>query len=176
MPPRAVRNIKVPVRAVAIIAFLILACAGGGEPDPAAAYVSALEPAMVENAALAQRFLTEASRIKKKETDGAQLAEVIAKELGPKADELSRAAGAVSPLDPRLTEPHAVLVKAWADRAAAYTAMRDAWAAGDLIAWDAAVKKNTQSKLDEERYFTDINAVLAPEGLTLRQYPQPAAL
>ncbi len=164
-----------PLATIILCILWILACTGGGEPHPAAAYVAALEPAMVDNAALAQRFLTEASRIKKKETDGAQLAEVIAKELAPKAEELSRAAGAVSPLDPRLTVTHAVLVKAWADRAAAYGAMRDAWAAGDLIGWDAAVKKNTQSKLDEERYFTDVNALLAPEGLVLRQYPQPAA-
>ncbi|MSQ04193.1 MAG: hypothetical protein EXR71_20275 [Myxococcales bacterium] len=162
------------MRALSTIAILILACTGGGDPDPVAAYVIALEPAMADNAALAQRFLTEASRIKKVETDGAQLAEVIAKELAPKADELARAAAAVSPMDPRLTDPHAVLVKAWADRAWAYGAMRDAWAAGDLIGWDAAVKKNTQSKLDEERYFGDLNALLAPEGLVLRQYPPPA--
>ncbi len=161
-----------PLARIAALALFILACAGGGEVEPAQAYVTALQPVMTENAALAQRFLTEASRIKKQETDGAALAELLAKELSPAADKLARDAAAVEPNDPRITDAHALLVKAWADRAAAYAAMRDAWAAGDVAAWDAAVKKNTQAKLDEESYFATINALLAPDELVLEQYPR----
>lgn len=158
--------------AVLAAAFAFLLACGGSEVSPGQEYVAALQPVMVENAALAQRFLTEASHIKKKEVDGAALAEVLAKELTPAAEKLSREAAAVEPHDPKLTDTHAVLVKAWADRAAAYAAMRDAWAAGDVAAWDAAVKRNTQAKLDEERYFAEVNGLLAADELVLEQYPQ----
>jgi hypothetical protein len=78
----------------------------------------------------------------------------------------------VDPAAPALDDAHAILVKAWSDRALAYAAMRDAWTGGDLAAWDAAVKKNTQSKLDEERYFTEVNRYLAAFELRLEQYPE----
>ena len=153
------------------IGVFILACAGNPESDAAQAYVATMHPILVENAALAQRFLTEASRVKKKETDGAQLAELLTKELAPKAEALAAEAKAVAPGDPKLDDAHALLVKAWAARATAYGGMKDAWAHGDLAAWDAAMKANTQAKLDEEAYFARVGAVLAPYDLTVDPYP-----
>lgn len=159
------------MRRLAAIVFFILACAGGPEAEGAEAYVAAMEPALVENSALAQRFLTEASRIKKKETDGSRLAEALSKELAPQADRLAKAVAAVQPDDPKLKDAHARVVKAWSDRAEAYAGLRDAWTHGDLVAWDAAMKKNTQAKLDEEAYFTDVNVYLAEYQLAVEQYP-----
>lgn len=157
---------------VAIIGLLALACGASPEADDAAAYVAAVEPVLHDNARLAQRFLTDASLVKKRTTDGSKLAEELAQTLAPEAEALARAAAGVQPSTPALAETHAGLVKAWSDRSAAYAAMRDAWAAGDLAAWDAAVKKNTQSKIDEERYFTEVNRYLAPYELRLDQYPE----
>lgn len=159
------------MRRLAAILFFILACAGGPEAEGAQAYVSAMEPTLVENSALAQRFLTEASRIKKGETDGARLAETLAKELAPKAEALAKAVAAVQPDDPKLKDAHARVVKAWSDRAEAYAGLREAWSRGDVPAWDAAMKKNTQAKLDEELYFTEVNVYLAGYQLAVEQYP-----
>jgi hypothetical protein len=149
----------------------ILACAGGPEATEAQQYVDTMGPVLVENGAMAQEFLTEASRVKKKEVDGGQLAERLAKDFVPRAAELSRSVAAITPVEPRLSATHAVLVKAWSDRATAYSALSAAWAAGDVAAWDQALRQNTQSKLDEERYFGEINGVLAGWDLSLTQYP-----
>ena len=160
------------MRSLGPILLFILACGGGPEADGAQAYVSAMQPTLQTNASLAQRFLTDASKVKKKETDGGQLAQSLAQELAPEAESLSRAVQGIDPADPKLKDTHAILVKAWQDRADAYDGMRDAWTRGDLTAWDLAQKKNTQSKLDEERYFAEVNAYLAPYELSLDQYPQ----
>ena len=153
------------------IGLSILACAGGPESDAAQAYVTAMHPILAENAGLAQRFLSEASRVKKHETDGTQLAELLSRELAPQAETLAAEAKAITPGDPKLNDAHAQLVKAWSARASAYDTMRDAWAHGDLAAWDAAMKQNAQAKLDEEAYFAQVEAALAPYELHLEQYP-----
>lgn len=159
------------MRSILPLLLLVLACAGGPEATEAQGYVDSLGPALVENGALAQRFLTEASRVKKKEIDGGQLAEVLAKELVPEATELSRTVSAIAPVEPRLATVHALLVHAWSERAAAYTALSAAWAAGDVAAWDAAMRQNTQAKLEEEQYFAQINGVLGEWDLSVVQYP-----
>jgi hypothetical protein len=149
---------------------LVLACAGGPEAGEAQQYVDAMNPVLAQNGALAQSFLTEASRVKKKEVDGGQLAELLTKELAPHALELSRSVAAITPTEPRLSASHAVLVHSWSERAAAYTALSEAWARGDVTAWDAGVRKNTAAKLEEERYFTEINGVLGEWDLSITQY------
>lgn len=155
-----------------IIGALCLACGASPEADDASAYVAAMQAPLRDNAALAQRFLTSASMVKKHGTDGPRLAEELALDLVPQADALAKAVGAVDPESPSLDEAHALIVKAWVDRAAAYGAMRDAWTSGDLNAWDAAAKKNWESKLDEERYFSEVNRYLAEYELRLEQYPE----
>jgi len=159
------------VRWLLPVVFAILACAGGPESDVAGAYVAAMQPVLTENGALAQRFLTEASRVKKKETDGATLEAMLHAELAPQAAALLTKAKAVNPGDPKLDDAHALLVKAWTARSAAYAALEDAWTRGDVLAWDAAMKQNAQAKVDEEAYFTQIDAALAPYELRLEQYP-----
>ena len=157
---------------LALLGVLALACGGNPDADDAAAYVAAMQVPLRDNASLAQRFLTSASMVKKKSTDGPRLAEELARELAPRAEALSQSLAPIDPASPRLDDAHAILVKAWAERAAAYGAMRDAWTAGDVAAWDAAVKRNTQSKLDEERYFAEVNRYLAAYELKLAQYPE----
>lgn len=154
-----------------MLMLLQVACGGDPEADGAQAYLAAMAPVISENKGLAQRFLTEASRITKRETDGSQVAEAIAKELAPQAAALAKAVSAIQPTDPKLRDVHAQVEKAWGDRASAYTALGAAWAQGDLAAWDAAMNKNTQAKLEEERYFTEVNAYLGAHQLALEQYP-----
>ena len=154
-----------------MLLLFLVACGGAPEADSARAYVTGMQPNLSENGKLAQRFLTEASRIKKHETDGSQLAEAIAKELAPQAASLAQAVAAIQPDDPRLRDTHARVVAAWGSRASAYSALSTAWAQGDLAAWDVAMKKNTQAKLEEETYFAEVNAYLGVHQLALEQYP-----
>jgi hypothetical protein len=151
---------------------LSLACGAGPEAEDAQGYVESMRQPLADNAVLAQRFLTDASQVKKQTTDGPKLAEELSRELAPQAEALSKAVAGIEPGEPKLKDAHAILVKSWKDRAEAYGAMRDAWSGGDLVGWDAAMKKNTQSKLDEEEYFVQVNAYLAGYELQLEQYPE----
>lgn len=158
---------------------LLIALLAGCGSDPVqqdvATYHGAMEPLLARNLVLAQSFLEIASQVKKGETDAPQIAERMAKELGPTAEALRAEAEKIEPVTPQLGEAHAVLVQAWSDRAVSYRAMGDAWAQNDPAAFDAARKKNLQSKLDEERYFQTVNALSQPYGLVLDQYPELAA-
>jgi hypothetical protein len=149
-----------------------LACGAGPEQDDAESYVSAMQAPLAQNAALAQRFLTDASQVKRHETDGGKLVEQLSRELAPQAEALSKQIAGIEPEQLPLRDAHAILVRSWADRASAYGGMRDAWTAGDLAAWDAAQRKNTQSKLDEERYFTEVNRYLSAYKLSVEQFPE----
>lgn len=155
----------------AMFTLLLVSCGG----DPAAAdiqtYAAAMSSPLEKNQALAQHFLDIASGVKKGETTGEKIADVMVKELVPEADALVAEVSAIQPSTPKLKDAHSGLVKAWTDRSGAYHAMADAWTVGDLAAFDAAQKRNLQSKLDEERYFTEANAIAGEYGLVITQYP-----
>lgn len=160
------------MRWLAPLLLLSLACGAGPEQGDAEAYVVAMREPLATNATLAQRFLTDASQVKKHETDGTKLAEELSRELAPQADALAKSVAGIQPAELPLRDAHGILIRAWSDRALAYGSMRDAWAAGDLAAWDAAQKKNTQSKLDEERYFAEVNRYLGQYQLSVEQFPE----
>jgi hypothetical protein len=159
---------------MAPVALLIALLAGCGV-DPARhdveTYDAAMKPVLARNLVLARSFLDIASRVKKGETDGPKIAEQMKTDVVPLADEVEASATKIQPTTPALADAHAILVKAWADRAESYHAMSDAWAKGDLAAFDAARKRNVQSKLDEEKYFQAANAVTSAYGVTIEQYP-----
>lgn len=153
-----------------LIAWLA-ACGSDPVETDVVAYQSAMQPLLVRNQAVAQGFLDVASKVKKGEMDGAQIAQKLSTEVSPAADALRDEAAKIAPATPALADAHAVLVQAWSDRASSYHAMSDAWTAGDLAAFDNGKKKNLQSKLDEERYFQTVNQLLRPYDLLLDQYP-----
>lgn len=155
-----------------LLIALLTGCGSDPVQEDVTAYHAAMQPILGRNLMLAQAFLDVASKVTKGETDGPRIAERFATELLPTAETLRAEASAVEPATPPLSEAHGVLVKAWTDRAGAYQAMTDAWARNDLAAFEAARKKNLQSKLEEERYFQAVNSLSAPYGLELDQYPE----
>ncbi len=154
-----------------LLISLFVGCGSDPVEQDVATYQAALQPLLAQNLVVAQGFLDVASQIKKGETDAPQIAERLQKELGPLADSLSAAAGKIEPRTPALGEAHAVLVRAWTDRAASYHAMSDAWTANDLAGFENARRKNLQSKLDEEKFFQTVNGLTEPYGLRIDQYP-----
>jgi hypothetical protein len=154
-----------------LIAFLA-GCGNDPVQQDVEAYHAAVQPLLGRNLTLAQGFLDIASKVKKGETDGPRIAERLTTELAPAADALQAEISTIEPVTPQLGEAHAVLVQAWTDRAGSYHAMADAWARNDPAAFDAARKRNLQSKLDEERYFQTVNTLSQPYGLVLDQYPE----
>jgi hypothetical protein len=159
------------MRPLALLIVLALACVGDSAQQDVLAYESAMAGPLQENEALARLFLELASRVKKGETDGPAIADLLAKDLIPAAAKLDAAARALRPATPALADQHAVLVAAWGGRLAAYQAMLAAWEANDLAAFDAASRKNLESKLAEESYFSHVNEVVAPHGVLIDQYP-----
>jgi hypothetical protein len=154
-----------------LIAFLV-GCGSDPVQEDVTAYHAAMQPLLGRNLVLAQAFLDVASKVKKGEADAPRIAERFATELTPTAEALRVEVSAIDPATPQLGDAHAVVVQAWTDRASAYDAMSQAWARNDLAGFDAARKKNLQAKLDEERYFQSVNALSAPYGLELDQYPE----
>lgn len=152
-------------------AVLAVGCGPGEAESDAIAYAAAMESPLRENHLLSERFLDLASKVKKGETDGSAIAEVMARELVPAADALAAKVRGIDPSTPALDDAHAAIVTAWTTRAEAWHAMAAAWTDNDPVAYDAAVKRNLQGKLDEERYFTEVNAVVGELGVVVRQFP-----
>jgi hypothetical protein len=150
---------------------LAAGCGPGEAEADAIAYAAAMESPLRENQLLSERFLDIASKVKKGEMDGGAIAEVMARDLVPTADALAAKARGIDPATPALDDAHATIVTAWNARAEAWHAMTTAWTNNDTSAFDAAVKQNLQGKLDEERYFTEVNAVVGELGVVVRQFP-----
>jgi hypothetical protein len=153
-----------------LIAFLA-ACGRDPMQQDLVTYQGAIQPLLGKNLTLAQDFLDVASKVKKGETDAPQIAQRLATELTPLADDLKAQAEHIEPVTPQLGEAHTLLVKAWGDRAASYHEMSDAWARNDLPGFEAARKKNLQSKLDEEKFFQTVNVLGQPYSVVIDQYP-----
>ncbi len=156
---------------LALLIALVAGCGTDPVQQDVAAYHDAMKPLLAKNLVLAQGFLDVASKVKKGDTDAPQIAERLATQISPTADELRAEAEKIEPVTPQLGEAHAMLVRAWGDRAASYHAMSEAWSRNDPVAFDAARKQNLQSKLDEERYFQTVNGIAQPYGWVIDQYP-----
>jgi hypothetical protein len=160
-----------------LIAFAVacgpVACGEDPEAVAAAQYAADMQPVLQKNLSLAQAFLTIASKVKTQEVDGGGVAEQLARELQPLAEQLRADAAKVTPASPALADHHARLVQSWAERATAYKEMSTAWASGDVAAFDKARAHTFQSKLDEDTALREVNAWLAPHGVALDQYPSP---
>lgn len=158
------------------ISFLLIswlaACGSDPVQEELTAYHDTMQPLLGRNLLLARGFLDVASKVKQGEADAPRIAERLATELTPTADALQAEVSRIEPVTPSLGEAHAVLVKAWTDRASAYHEMSAAWAKNDLPGFESARRKNLQSKLDEERYFQLVNGLVQPYGLALDQYPE----
>ncbi|MES2638272.1 MAG: hypothetical protein V4850_02275 [Myxococcota bacterium] len=154
-----------------LLISLLAGCGTDPVQEDVAAYHDAMTPLLAKNLVLAQGFLDVASKVKKGDTDAPQIAERLVSEITPAADQLRAEAEKIEPVTPKLGEAHALLVRAWGDRAASYHAMSDAWAQNDPAAFDLARKKNLQSKLDEETFFQTVNTIAQPYGLLIDQYP-----
>ncbi|MDP2317300.1 MAG: hypothetical protein Q8P41_30720 [Pseudomonadota bacterium] len=155
----------------ALLIALLAGCGTDPVQQDVTAYNDAMRPLLAKNLVLAQGFLDVASKVKKGDTDAAKIAERLATEISPAADQLRVEAEQIEPVTPQLGEAHTLLVRAWTERAASYHAMSDAWAQNDPTAFDAARKRNLQSKLDEEKFFQTVNTISQPYGVVLDQYP-----
>jgi hypothetical protein len=153
------------------LASTVTACGDDPATTAARGYADEVNAAFADNLALSQTFLDLASKLKRGESDGAAVAALMTQDLLPRAQKLEAAAGRIQPADPALGDLHAKLRHAWSERAAAYAAMADAWAANDVAAFDAARKRNLQSKVEEEAFVREANAWLAPHGTALDQFP-----
>ncbi len=155
----------------AFVLFTVLtACAPDSATKAAEAYANSMAPLLADDDALARKQVALAEGTTSGELGALDVADRYNRELVPEAGALRDRAKAIEP-DPALPElqaPHALLVQAWTDRAAAYLAILQAYRADDLTAFDAAAKKNLDAEASEEQYFDDVEKVLAAHGATLR--------
>lgn len=134
-------------------------------------YATAMAPTFQKNAALGKEFQDVASRLKKGEITNADAADRFNRNAVPLAQEVANRAAAVHPEDPALAEAHAVLVKAWEDRAAAYTAAAKAFSQGDSAGFEAARTQIAAVGDREAAYLTAVNGYTQPLGVSVDLYP-----
>ena len=159
-----------PSMSAFVLFTALTACATDSASKAAEAYAHSMAPLLADDDALARKQIALAEGTTSGQLAALDVAERYNRELVPEAGALRDRAKAIEPdaALPELQAPHALLVQAWSDRAAAYLAILQAYKADDLAAFDAAAKKNLDAKATEEQYFDDVEKVLAAHGATLR--------
>ena len=142
----------------------------GPEAQSGKEYVECLRPLLQENGLLANTLLDlAADRYHDKTTDDL-LESRWREDIVPLADHLHTQAGLVTP-PTSWTDRHGGLVKIWGQRADAYSGMSLSIRLGDPERWKQSMSKADDAKVDEERWFRDVNRELAQWDLSLDQFP-----
>ncbi|MBA2322245.1 MAG: hypothetical protein H0V89_13955 [Deltaproteobacteria bacterium] len=150
--------------------LLAAACAVDPAAQDAHAYVSRLQPALIENGFLADRLLGLSARIYNKQADAATLDATWRSEIVPLAEHLhDQASFVAAPSD--WTKAHADLVDIWGDRAQAYRSLGRAIDEGDKAAWNEARELADSVKLREEEWFRTTNQRLSAHDLLVDAFP-----
>ena len=159
-----------PAMSVFVLLTALAACATDSASKAAEAYAHSMAPLLADDDELARKQIALAEGTTSGHLAAPDVAERYNRELVPEAGALRDRAKAIEPdaALPELQAPHALLVQAWTDRAAAYLEILRAYRAEDLPAFDAAAKKNRDAEAAEEQYFDDVEKVLAAHGATLR--------
>lgn len=139
--------------------------------EASTAYVAAMKPLLVDNAALSRTFLDIAGGLKQMRLTGDAVGKRFSTGIVPTARDLAERAEEISPGTPELSAAHAMLVQAWEDRADAFAAAVSAWKVGDLDRLDRATEAAKRTHAEEDRYFKQVDAILKPYGLALEPYP-----
>lgn len=152
--------------------FLLLTI--GCRQDPMArelqGYQMRVDPIFVINLDLANRFEEIELKLKQKQIDANTAAAQLQGQLLPAAESLQVAVSAIQPAEPALQDAHQLLVSAWSHRAAAWRALSVAWAAGDGAGFDAALQKDLDARLEEEKYIRTINTLAEPWAIVFDPY------
>ncbi|MCK6505358.1 hypothetical protein L6R53_18490 [Myxococcota bacterium] len=153
--------------------LLALGLSACGDPAASAArdYAAAMQPVLVDNMKLTREFVDVAAEVKKGQVDPKVVAGRFEQRLVPGAGILRDQVLAIDPEEEALIPLHQELEQAWSGRAEAWAELHRAWTAGELEAFDQAMRRNLEVKAAEERYFTAVNAWLAPHGQALDAYP-----
>jgi hypothetical protein len=149
----------------------LIACGPSAGETAAINYAAEMQSLFEENKAINRAFLDVAAKLKRGRMDVHAVAKRFDSQVVPRAVALSERVVTVSPKTDTLSQVHAEITRAWSIRAAAYTALNQAWTDGDLQAYTRALHDNTAVTKAEVRYIAAVNAVLAPHQLQIDPYP-----
>ncbi len=157
-----------------ILPGLVLGLLGCGDPvaEAVASYHERMAPLMVQNTALANRYLALAKAVHKDGTPSDEVARQISTEVVPAAVTLRDAIAAVQPTLEDLASVHAQAVQGWTLQAEAYQAMTAAYEANDLAAFTAAQGRLTEAKVAIDAWEKEANRRLEPYGYHVDEFPQ----
>jgi hypothetical protein len=134
-------------------------------------YHASIDPLMLQNTELGQRFIGLALEVSKNPNEIAKTAQFMQDTTLPELQALRSAAAAVQPKTLELQTIHSGLVTAWTAQSEGYTTLLDAFVAGDAPAFDQALKRVTDGKVALDAYIRQINTFIAPYDLRLDEYP-----
>jgi|GEM_PF-6160785 len=99
-------------------------------------------------------------------------ASALQNEIIPLSTQLATSIVGVATTNPTIAATHAYIVDGWTQRKEAHMEMLQAYRSSDLALFDSATQKAATARENEERYFLEINAFLAPYGLYITQHPE----
>ena len=146
------------------------ACLPPPEERAARDYVDALQPLLQENSLLADEVLSTAATLFNGARDTEDVEKRWRENVVPIADHLQHQAAILSPPDD-WAKRHDELVKLWDSRAGAYRSLLTSLEDGDREGWEQAREQSDKSKLDEEKWFQQVNVDLDPYKLSVDQFP-----
>lgn len=152
--------------AVTLLLGSLVACAPPGK-DAAQAYVTSLQPLLLENGKLADALIQLAGS----DPPPAELFAPFAERLVPGAEHLAWQAGALPPPPAPWSDRHLALVRVWGDRARAWRGLADSVQDSQRDAWKQAAGDASKAQLAEEAWFEETNQALRPFGLWVDAFP-----
>ncbi|MDP6935740.1 MAG: hypothetical protein QGG40_22660, partial [Myxococcota bacterium] len=164
-------RVRTPILAL-ILGFALVSTGCGDSTEGASTlYVRQASPLFKDNESLAKEFLELASKLKKEESDEAELLSRIEYRVLPKARRLARRSARVVPQDEDLAAGHLKLTASWEARALVYAQLVKAWKEDDMQALDSAILTHARILADEDLALEAINKVMEPYQLELHAYP-----
>ena len=160
------------MRLLVLLASLpgLAACGGGDAAEAARGYQRQMLPVIGQNRVLNEQFLKMTPMIKSEELSGDDIAEKWEQSILPGAADLQATIEIIESGVPELDEVHQQLVFSWTERTAAYQEIVDAYNANDPVAFQKGFSRNLNSKLTEEQYFLQVNAILQVYNLSLSPF------
>lgn len=157
---------------VAVAAPLPLMLVGCTSPEKqeAAAYANMLQPILLENSLVAERILYLSADVYNNSAKPDKLAGAWQQDVVPLAEHLHFQASFIEP-PAAWRPPNDQLVRIWADRALAFRGLSEALIVSDPKAWRTSRDLASKAMIDEDTWFKDTNAKLAPFGFGLDQFP-----
>jgi hypothetical protein len=148
-----------------------VSCNSGQQDSSVPDYYSQIRGVMMQNGELSTGFI-ELTGTLFAGSDSEEAASTLQSDIIPLSNQLATAVRTINTTNPTIAATHNYLVEGWTQRQESYTEMLQAYRSSDIGLFESASEKADLARVNEERYFSEINSFLAPYGLYVTQHPE----